>query len=59
MKKTNITNILLIILTAILFLAGYYLNNPDFSQISYIAGVVIGFWAIMRIFKIKRLASED
>ncbi len=59
MKRKNIINVLLVVITATIFLLGYYLNNPDLTQILYIAGVVIGFWAIMRIFKIKQLATKD
>ncbi len=59
MKGKNIINILLVIITATLFLIGYYSNNADYTQVLYIVGVVIGFWAIMRIFKIKQLATKD
>ncbi len=59
MERKNIINVLLVVITATIFLLGYYLNNPDLTQILYIAGVVIGFWAIMRIFKIKQLATKD
>lgn len=59
MKRKNITNIFLVLVAAILFLLSYYLNNAELSQILSIVGVVILFWAIMRIFKIKRFATED
>jgi len=58
MKRKNITNIFLVLGAATLFLLGYYLNN-ELSQILSIAGVVILFWSIMRIFKIRRFATED
>lgn len=59
MKRKNITNIFLVLIAATLFLLGYYLNNAELSQILSIAGVVILFWSIMRIFKIRRFATED
>ena len=59
MKRRHIINILLVIITIILFLLGYFSSNPDYTQILYIVGVVIGFWAIMRIFKIKQLATKN
>lgn len=59
MKWKNIRNILIVVIIATLFLIGYYSNNPDYTQILYIVCVVIGFWAIMRIFKIKQFATKD
>ena len=59
MKKKNIINAFFLTLAVALILVGYYLNNPDYSQIAYIAAVVIGLLAIMRLFKIKRFATED
>ena len=59
MKRKNVFNVLLVVITATLFLIGYYLNNRDISQILSIAGVVMGFWAVMRIFKIKPFATKD
>lgn len=59
MKKKSIIDILLFILAIALVFFGYYTNNPDYSQISYLFAVVIGFWAIMRIFKIKQIATKD
>lgn len=59
MKRKNIINFFLVLVATTLFILGYYLNNAELSQILSIAGVVILFWAIMRIFKIKRFATED
>lgn len=55
----SIINISIIIISLGLDLVGYYINNPDYSQISYLFAVVIGFWAIMRIFNLKQLATKD
>jgi len=59
MRKKSIINILLFLIALALVIFGYYINNPDYSQISYVFAVVIGFWAIMRIFKIKQIATKD
>ncbi|NLN24990.1 MAG: hypothetical protein GX163_04945 [Bacteroidetes bacterium] len=58
MKKRIIINALLVTITAILFLSGYFLKN-EFTQTLYIIGVPTGFWALMRIFKMKQIATKD
>lgn len=58
-KKKTIINVLLVLITITLFLLGYYSKTADLSQILYISGIVIGFWTIMSLFKIKRFATED
>lgn len=59
MKKKSAINLLLVILTLIFILLGYYISDTDVSRIFYLFAVVFGFWSVMRIFNIKQIATKD